>query len=129
VSATPNEWELERSKIKDQRSKTSGVIEQLIRPTGIIDPEIIIKPATNEVQDLILEIEKRVKVKEKVLVTTLTKKMAEDLSAYLKDKKINAAYLHSDVKTLERSNILENLRKGNFDVLMCQSSPEKVRSP
>ncbi|MEK7523129.1 MAG: helicase-related protein, partial [Patescibacteria group bacterium] len=118
VSATPNEWELERSKIKDQRSKTSGVIEQLIRPTGIIDPEIIIKPATNEVQDLIIEIEKRVKLKEKVLVTTLTKKMAEDLSAYLKEKKINAAYLHSDVKTLERSNILENLRKGNFDVLI-----------
>lgn len=111
VSATPDEWELERSK-KD------GVVEQLIRPTGIIDPEIIIKPSTNEVQDLIVEIEKRVKVKEKVLVTTLTKKMAEDLSTYLKEKKINAAYLHSDVKTLERSNILENLRKGNFDVLI-----------
>ncbi len=111
VSATPDEWELERS-------KEDGVVEQLIRPTGIIDPEIIIKPSTNEVQDLIIEIEKRVKVKEKVLVTTLTKKMAEDLSTYLKEKKINAAYLHSDVKTLERSNILENLRKGNFDVLI-----------
>jgi excinuclease ABC subunit B len=118
VSATPNEWEVERAKIKDRSSKTSGVVEQLIRPTGIIDPKIIIKPATNEVQDLIIEIEKRTKVKEKVLVTTLTKKMAEDLSAYLKEKKINAAYLHSDVKTLERSNILENLRKGNFDVLI-----------
>ncbi|EKE13962.1 MAG: hypothetical protein ACD_12C00729G0003 [uncultured bacterium] len=111
VSATPNEWEMEKS-------KTNGIVEQLIRPTGIIDPEIIIKPATNEVQDLIIEIEKRVKSKEKVLVTTLTKKMAEDLSAYLKEKKINAAYLHSDVKTLERSNILDNLRKGNFDVLI-----------
>jgi len=108
VSATPNQWEIGRGRI----------VEQLIRPTGIIDPEIIIKPATNEVQDLILEIEKRVKLKERVLVTTLTKKMAEDLSAYLKEKKINAAYLHSDVKTLERSNILENLRKGNFDVLI-----------
>ncbi len=108
VSATPNEWELEKSKI----------VEQLIRPTGIIDPEIIIKPATNEVQDLIIEIEKRVKVKQKVLVTTLTKKMAEDLSVYLKEKKINAAYLHSDIKTLERSNILDNLRKGSFDVLI-----------
>ncbi len=118
VSATPNEWEIDRSKFKDQSSKTSGIIEQLIRPTGIIDPEIIIKPSTNEVEDLIIEIEKRVKVKEKVLVTTLTKKMAEDLSTYLKEKKINAAYLHSDVKTLERSNILENLRKGNFDVLI-----------
>ena len=111
VSATPNQWELEQS-------KSSGIIEQLIRPTGIIDPEIIIKPATNEVQDLILEIGKRVKLKEKVLVTTLTKKMAEDLSTYLKEKKINASYLHSDVKTLERSNILDNLRKGNFDVLI-----------
>lgn len=118
VSATPNEWEVEKAKSKDQSSKTSGVVEQLIRPTGIIDPEIIIKPAANEVQDLIIEIEKRAKVKEKVLVTTLTKKMAEDLSTYLKEKKINAAYLHSDVKTLERSNILENLRKGNFDVLI-----------
>ncbi|MDO8741593.1 MAG: helicase-related protein, partial [Candidatus Roizmanbacteria bacterium] len=108
VSATPNEWELEKSK----------VVEQLIRPTGIIEPEIIIKPAKNEVQDLIIEIEKRVKKHEKVLVTTLTKKMAEDLSVYLKEKKINAAYLHSDIKTLERSNILENLRKGNFDILI-----------
>jgi len=125
VSATPNEWEIEKSKIKDQSSKTSGIVEQLIRPTGIIDPEIIIKPAENEVQDLIIEIEKRIKLKQKILVTTLTKKMAEDLSVYLKEKKpacrkagINAAYLHSDVKTLERSNILENLRKGNFDVLI-----------
>ena len=108
VSATPNEWELGKSK----------VVEQLIRPTGIIEPEIIIKPAKNEVQDLIIEIGKRVKKKQKVLVTTLTKKMAEDLSVYLKEKKINAAYLHSDIKTLERSNILENLRKGNFDVLI-----------
>jgi len=128
VSATPNEWEIEKSKVKSQKSKiklksqkfenNNGIVEQLIRPTGIIDPEIIIKPSTNEVQDLILEIEKRVVKKEKVLVTTLTKKMAEDLSTYLKEKKINAAYLHSDVKTLERSNILDNLRKGNFDVLI-----------
>jgi len=126
VSATPNQWEIDKSKIINPKSQinpkskilNSGVVEQLIRPTGIIDPEIIIKPSTNEVRDLITEIEKRVKVKEKVLVTTLTKKMAEDLSTYLKEKKINAAYLHSDVKTLERSNILENLRKGNFDVLI-----------
>ena len=111
VSATPNEWELERS-------KNSGVVEQLIRPTGIIDPEIIIKPAKNEVQDLIKEIGIRVKKKEKVLVTTLTKKMAEDLAVYLKEKKVKAAYLHSDIKTLERSNVLDNLRKGNFDVLI-----------
>ena len=108
VSATPDSWELERSKI----------VEQLIRPTGIIDPEIVIKQAKDEVQDLIIEIEKRINKHEKVLVTTLTKKMAEDLSVYLKERKINAAYLHSDIKTLERSNILENLRKGNFDVLI-----------
>ena len=111
VSATPNEWEM-------AKSKKDGVIEQLIRPTGIIEPEIIIRPARNEVQDLIIEIEKKIKKKEKVLVTTLTKKMAEDLSVYLKEKKINAAYLHSDIKTLERSNILENLRKGSFDILI-----------
>ena len=111
VSATPNEWEM-------AKSKKDGVIEQLIRPTGIIEPEIIIRPAKNEVQDLIIEIEKKIKKKEKVLVTTLTKKMAEDLSVYLKEKKINAAYLHSDIKTLERSNILENLRKGSFDILI-----------
>ncbi len=111
VSATPNEWEM-------AKSKKDGVIEQLIRPTGIIEPEIIIRPARNEVQDLIVEIEKKIKKKEKVLVTTLTKKMAEDLSVYLKEKKINAAYLHSDIKTLERSNILENLRKGSFDILI-----------
>lgn len=111
VSATPDEWELEKS-------NKNGIVEQLIRPTGITEPEIIIKPAKNEVQDLIVEIEKRIKKKEKILVTTLTKKMAEDLSIYLKEKKIKAAYLHSDIKTLERSNILENLRKGNFDVLI-----------
>ena len=108
VSATPDEWELKRSE----------TIEQLIRPTGIIDPEVIIKPAKNEVQDLIKEIEKRVKNKEKILVTTLTKKMAEDLSQYLKEKNIKASYLHSDIQTLERSDILDNLRKGDFDVLI-----------
>ncbi len=130
VSATPNEWELNKASHSGEEIKSTtpesdsgqarmtGVVEQLIRPTGIIDPEIFIKPAKNEVQDLIIEIEKRVKKHEKVLVTTLTKKMAEDLSVYLKEKKINAAYLHSDVKTLERSNILDNLRKGNFDVLI-----------
>jgi excinuclease ABC subunit B len=111
VSATPNEWEIKKSNI-------NGIVEQLVRPTGIIDPEIIIKPAKDEVLDLIKEIEKRVKKKEKVLVTTLTKKMAEDLTTYLKEKSIKASYLHSDIKTLERSDILDNLRKGNFNVLI-----------
>lgn len=108
ISATPNEWELNRSQ----------VVEQLIRPTGIIDPEIIIRPAKNEVQDLVVEVEKRIKDKQKVLVTTLTKKTAEDLSGYLKEKNIRASYLHSDIETLERSDILDSLRKGDFDVLI-----------
>ena len=108
TSATPDEWEVKRSKI----------IEQLIRPTGIVDPKITIRPAKEEVQDLIKEVITRVKKHEKILVTTLTKKIAEDLAIYLKDKNIKAEYLHSDVKTLERSDILDNLRKGNFDVLI-----------
>ena len=108
VSATPDEWEIKRSK----------VVEQLIRPTGIIDPEVIIKPAEGEVQDLIKEIEIRAQKNQKVLVTTLTKKPAEDLTGYLKERKIRASYLHSDIQTLERSDILDNLRKGEFDVLI-----------
>lgn len=108
VSATPDKWEIERSR----------VVEQLIRPTGIIDPEVIIRPAEGEIQDLIKEIEMRAKKKEKVLVTTLTKKTAEDLTTYLTEKNIRASYLHSDIQTLERSDILDNLRKGEFDVLI-----------
>lgn len=111
VSATPDDFEI-------NLSKPDGIAEQLIRPTGIVDPEIIVRPAKNEVQDLILEIEKRVKNKEKILVTTLTKKMAEDLSSFLKEKNIRANYLHSDIETLERSDILDNLRKGEYDVLI-----------
>jgi excinuclease ABC subunit B len=126
VSATPDEWEIEKSKVKSQNSKVlkeiygreEAVVEQLIRPTGIPDPKIILKPAKNEVIDLIGEIEKRVVKKEKVLVTTLTKRTAEDLTEYLKEKNIKAAYLHSDIETLVRSDVLDNLRKGNFDVLI-----------
>lgn len=110
VSATPNEWELELSK--------GAVVEQLIRPTGIVDPKIEIRPAKDEIQDLIKEIQKRVKRKEKILVTTLTKKTAEDLTEFLKEKDVKAEYLHSDILTLERSNILDNLRKGDYDVLI-----------
>jgi excinuclease ABC subunit B len=95
-----------------------GVVEQLIRPTGIIDPEIVIRPARNEIPDLIEEVVKRADKKEKVLVTTLTKKTAEDLTEYLKEREIRAAYLHSDIHTLERSDVLDNLRKGEFDVLI-----------
>ncbi len=109
VSATPNEWEIQKSR---------KIVEQLIRPTGILDPKIYIRPATSEIQDLIKEIEKRAKRKERVLVTTLTKKTAEDLTDYLKERSIKATYLHSDIKTLERSDILDNLRKNEFDVLI-----------
>jgi len=108
VSATPNDWELERSEIA----------EQLIRPTGIVDPEIDIRPATSEIPDLIEEVVKQAKKGEKTLVTTLTKKTAEDLTEYLREREIRAEYLHSDVLTLERSDILDNLRKNEFDVLI-----------
>jgi excinuclease ABC subunit B len=121
VSATPNEWEVERAKqevIMKNFTGHSGIVEQLIRPTGIVDPEIDIRSAKNEIPDLIKEIEKRAAKGEKVLVTTLTKKTAEDLTEYFKDKSVRAAYLHSDVHTLERSDVLDNLRKNNFDVLI-----------
>jgi len=110
VSATPNQWEMDMSK--------PAITEQLIRPTGIVDPKIEVRPAKNEVTDLIVEIEKRIKSGQKVLVTTLTKRTAEDLSSFLKEKNIKAEYLHSDIQTLERSDVLDNLRKGNFDVLI-----------
>ncbi len=110
VSATPGKYEIE---------KTGGITaEQIIRPTGLIDPQIIIKPAKNQVDHLIGEIQKRIEKKERVLVATLTKKMAENLSEYLIDMGIKAKYLHSDIDTLERVEILKSLRKGEFDVLV-----------
>lgn len=110
VSATPDTWELEKS--------AEHVVEQLVRPTGIIDPEIIIRPAANEIQDVITEIKQRASHNERVLVTTLTKKTAEDLTSYLKEQNIRASYLHSDIKTLERTDILDALRKNEFDALI-----------
>lgn len=121
VSATPDEWEKEQSQqeVKQKKWKEhSGIVEQLIRPTGIVDPKITIRPAKDEITDLIAEIEQRVQKKQKILVTTLTKKIAEDLTEFLKEKKVRASYLHSDVHTLERSDILDNLRKNEFDVLI-----------
>lgn len=137
ISATPNEWELDVSKesakflvlssetsdkslsTKHQALSThTGIVEQLIRPTGIVDPLITIRPSDGEIPDVIQEIEKRADLHERVLVTTLTKKTAEDLTDYLKDKKVRAAYLHSDIHTLERSDVLDNLRKNEFDVLI-----------
>lgn len=120
VSATPDEWELKKSKIKNKKLKISynGVVEQLVRPTGIVDPKIIIRKSENEVEDLLKEIKKRVKMKERILVTTLTKRIAEDLVAFLKERDIKARYLHSDIETLERSRIITKLRKKDFDVLI-----------
>lgn len=110
VSATPDTWELEQS--------NGQIAEQLVRPTGIVDPEIEIRPAKDEIPNLIEEIVRRAKKGEKTLVTTLTKKHAEDLTTYLKERDIKAEYLHSDIVTLERSAILDNLRKGDYDVLI-----------
>jgi excinuclease ABC subunit B len=110
VSATPNEFELEKA--------GSNVTEQLVRPTGIVDPEIEIRPSKDEIQDVIKEIKIRAAKDERVLVTTLTKKTAEDLAGYLTEQGIRAKYLHSDVKTLERTDILDSLRKNEFDCLI-----------
>ncbi len=110
VSATPTFWELERS--------AGHVAEQLIRPTGITDPRITLLPTANQVQDLLTRIEDKVSKKERVLVTTLTKRMSEELSSYLLEKGVKVTYLHSDIDTLERTNILDDLRRGNYDVLV-----------
>jgi excinuclease ABC subunit B len=110
TSATPSEYELERSK--------PYVIEQLVRPTGVTDPEIKILPIEGQIQDLISRIESRVKRGQRTLVTTLTKRMAEELSSFLIEKGIKVTYLHSDIDTLERTNILDDLRRGSYDVLV-----------
>jgi len=110
VSATPAQYEMEKSR--------GLVIEQIIRPTGLVDPEIIVKPARAQVDDLLEEIRKRVEMKDRVLVTTLTKKMAEDLTEYYRSIGVRVKYLHSDIETLERMEILKGLRQGDFDVLI-----------
>lgn len=118
VSATPDQWEISMARRQTGTAVKTNVVEQLIRPTGIVDPEILIRPAQSEIPDLIKEIESRVRQHERVLVTTLTKKTAEDLSAHLKEKQLRSAYLHSDIDTLERSDVLDNLRRNEFDVLV-----------
>lgn len=110
VSATPADYEKEHSK--------DNVVEQIIRPTGLLDPLIQVKPVTNQIDDLIEQIRLRVEKQERVLVTTLTKKMAEDLTEYLKSIDIKVNYMHSDIKALERMEIIRNLRLGEFDVLV-----------
>ncbi len=110
VSATPDEYEIKKSK--------GRVIEQIIRPTGLVDPEIIVKPTEGQIEDLIREINLRAKRNERVLATTLTKRMSEDLTAYLKDKGLRVKYLHSEIETIERSKILRELRQQQFDCLV-----------
>lgn len=109
VSATPGDYE---------KTHSDKVVEQVVRPTGLIDPEIIIKPATTQVDDLISEVHARVAKNERVLVTTLTKRMAEDLTEYLNEHAIKVRYLHSDIDTVERVEIIRDLRLGEFDVLV-----------
>ncbi|MDD5512492.1 MAG: excinuclease ABC subunit UvrB, partial [Candidatus Omnitrophica bacterium] len=110
VSATPSEFEVKKSQ--------GEIIEQIIRPTGLVDPEIIIRPTAGQIEDLIREIKSRSEKKERVLVTTLTKRMAEDLTAYLQEKKLRVKYMHSEIDTIERSRILRELREEKFDCLV-----------
>ncbi|HHQ4924643.1 TPA: excinuclease ABC subunit UvrB [Aeromonas veronii] len=110
VSATPGPYELEKS--------GGDVVQQVVRPTGLLDPEIEVRPVTTQVDDLLSEIRKRVAVEERVLVTTLTKRMAEDLTEYLADHDVKVRYLHSDIDTVERVEIIRDLRLGKFDVLV-----------
>ncbi|MFM4647751.1 excinuclease ABC subunit UvrB [Aeromonas bivalvium] len=110
VSATPGPYELEKS--------GGDVVQQVVRPTGLLDPEIEVRPVSTQVDDLLSEIRKRVAVEERVLVTTLTKRMAEDLTEYLADHEVRVRYLHSDIDTVERVEIIRDLRLGKFDVLV-----------
>ena len=109
VSATPGEFE---------RTQSSRIVEQIIRPTGLVDPEVDVRPTTNQVDDLMGEVRRRVEADERVLVTTLTKRMAEDLTDYLVDAGIKARYLHSDIDAIERIKVVRELRLGEFDVLV-----------
>ena len=109
VSATPGEYERERS---------AQVVEQLIRPTGLLDPEVSVRPVEGQIDDLVGEINARIAQNERVLVTTLTKKMAEDLTGYLEGMGIKVRYLHHDVETIERIELIRDLRMGVFDVLI-----------
>ena len=110
VSATPGQWELELSKDR--------IVEQIIRPTGVVDPEIFVRPTEGQVDDLLGEIKQRVDKQERVLITTLTKRMAEDLTEYFQDRGILVRYLHSEIQSIERIEILQALREGEFNVLV-----------
>lgn len=136
TSATPSEFEIELSKSqltkptnyrlpsyvrgygRAQQATSYPIVEQIIRPTGLVDPKVTVKPVKDQVDDLLAEIQKRVAVRQRVLVTTLTKRLAEDLTDYLKEIGIKVQYLHSDVDTLDRIEILQDLRLGKYDVLV-----------
>lgn len=130
VSATPGNWELEASggqfdvqvvgkkEVKTYIKGTGHVVEQVIRPTGVLDPEIFVRPTQGQVDDLFGEIQERVSRQERTLVTTLTKRMAEDLTEYFGDRGVRVRYLHSEINSIERIEILEDLRQGDFDVLV-----------
>src|SRR6185503_4215692 len=109
VSATPGKYE---------SSHASETIEQLVRPTGLIDPEVEIRPVRSQVDDVLSEINKCVEKEERVLITTLTKRMSEDLTEYLAEHDVKVRYLHSDIDTVERTEIIRDLRLGKFDVLV-----------
>ena len=109
VSATPGNYELDRG---------AAITEQIIRPTGLLDPKVEVRPIQGQIDDLLAEIRLRIEKNQRVLVTTLTKRMAEDLTKYLKESGIKVNYLHYDVKTLERTEIIRNLRLGEYDVLV-----------
>jgi excinuclease ABC subunit B len=109
VSATPADYE---------KSHSGQVVEQVVRPTGLVDPVVTLRPASSQVDDLLSEVAKRVKLNERVLVTTLTKRMSEDLTDYLAEHGVKVRYLHSDIDTVERVEIIRDLRKGLFDVLV-----------
>jgi excinuclease ABC subunit B len=110
VSATPGDWEIEQSE--------GRVVEQVIRPTGVLDPEIFVRPTEGQIDDLLGEIKTRVAQGERTLITTLTKRMAEDLTEYLQERGIRVRYLHSEIQSIERIEILQALREGEFDVLI-----------
>ncbi|MGC9525316.1 MAG: excinuclease ABC subunit UvrB [Limnospira sp.] len=110
VSATPGDWEIEQSQ--------GRVVEQIIRPTGVVDPELFVRPTEGQVDDLIAEIQERAARDERVLVTTLTKRMAEDLTEYFQDRSIRVRYLHSEIQPIERIEIIQALQQGEFDVLI-----------
>ncbi len=120
MSATPADFEKEKALADEcnKNCKVPPIVEQIIRPTGLVDPKVIIRPARGQINDLIKRIKEKVKNKERALVTTLTKRMAEDLTAYLEDQKFKVNYIHSDVKTIDRIKILTALRKGIFDIVV-----------